>query len=135
MPRIDIELIMHHLYIAPSVKHVKQKLRKMYPHVTLLVKVELEKLLSAKFIRATKYAKWMSDIILVLKYDKYIHVCTDFLGLNKAFPKDDFSLLNIDMIVDMTMGYEMSSLMDGILDYNQIKIVLEDQEKISFTCA
>ena len=41
MPGLDTNLIMHHLSIAPGVKLVKQKLRKMHPHITLLVKVEL----------------------------------------------------------------------------------------------
>ena len=39
------------------------------------------------------------------------------------------------MIVDMTMDYEMYSLMDGFSVYKQIKITVEDQEKIAFTCA
>ena len=39
------------------------------------------------------------------------------------------------MIVDMTAGYEMYSLMDGFSSYNQIKIAPADQEKIAFTCA
>ena len=50
-------------------------------------------------------------------------------------PKDDFPLPNIDMIVDMTAGYAMYSLMDGFSGYNQIKIAPEDQEKIASTCA
>ncbi|KAH9298554.1 hypothetical protein KI387_030236, partial [Taxus chinensis] len=53
--------------------------------------------------------------------------------INKAFPKDDFPLPNIDMIVDSTAGYEMLSLMDGFFGYNQIKIVEEDKHKINFT--
>ena len=55
MPRLDTELIMHHLSIAPSVKPIKQKLRKMHPHLALLVKDELEKLLQFNFIRAIDY--------------------------------------------------------------------------------
>ena len=39
------------------------------------------------------------------------------------------------MIVDITIGYEMYSLMDGFFGYNQIKIAPEDHEKIAFTCA
>ena len=39
------------------------------------------------------------------------------------------------MIVDMTVGYAMYSLMDGFSNYNQIKIAPKDQEKIAFTCA
>ena len=78
MPGLDPNLIMHHLSIAPGIKPVKQKLRKMHPHVALLVKVELEKLLKARFIRAIDYAEWISNIVLVSKHDKSICVCTDF---------------------------------------------------------
>ena len=50
MPELDPDLIMHHLSIAPGIKPVKQKLHKMHPHVALLVKAKLEKLLKAGFI-------------------------------------------------------------------------------------
>ena len=62
-------------------------------------------------------------------------MCTDFRDVNKACPKDDFPLPNIDMIVDMTSGFKMYSLMDGFSGYNQIKSAPEDQEKTAFTCA
>ena len=78
MPGLDIELIIHNLSIAPGVKQVKKKLRKMHPHVALLVKFELEKLLKAKFIRAIDYAKWISNIIPISKHDKSICGCTNF---------------------------------------------------------
>ena len=45
MPGLDTKLIMHHLSIAPRVKFMKQKLRKMHPHVALLVNAKLGKLL------------------------------------------------------------------------------------------
>ena len=63
-----------------------------------------------------------------------IWICTDYHDLNKACPKDDFPLPNIDIIVDMIVGYEMLSLIDGFSSYNQIRIALEDQHKIDFTC-
>ena len=135
MPGLDTEVIMHHLSTTPGVKTLKKKLRKMHPHVALLVKAELEKFLKANFVRAIDYAKWISNIVPVSKHDKSIRVCTDFRDLNKACPKDDFPLPNIDMIVDMTVGYAMYSLMDGFSSYNQIKIAPEDQEKKTFTCA
>ena len=78
MPRLDPNLIMHHLSIAPGIKLVKKKLCKMHPHVALLVKVELEKILKARFIKAIDYAKWISNIVLVSKHEKYILVCIDF---------------------------------------------------------
>ena len=72
MPGLDTKLIMHHLSIAPGVKLVKQKLRKMHPHVALLVKAELEKILKANFISAIDYVEWISNIVPVSKHDKSI---------------------------------------------------------------
>ena len=72
MPGLDSNLIMHHLSIALCVKIVKQKLRKMHPHIALLVKAELEKLLGEKFIRAIDYVEWISNIVPVSKHDKTI---------------------------------------------------------------
>lgn len=107
----------------------------MHPHVALLIKVELEKLLKVGFIHSIDYVEWIFNTILVSKHDKSIRMCTDFCDLNLAYPKDDFQLPKIDMIVDMMVGYEMYSLMDGFSRHNQIKIAPEDQEKIAFTCA
>ena len=123
---LDPDLIMHHLSIAPGIKLVKQKLQKMHPHVALLVKAKLEKLLKASFIRAIDYVEWISNIVLVSKHNKSIRVCTNFYDLNLACPKDDFLLPNIDTIVHMIEGYEMYSLVDGFSGYKQIKIALED---------
>ena len=44
----------------------------------------------------------------------------DFTDLNKAYPKDSYPLLQIDL------------LMDAFSDYNQIRLDESDQEKISF---
>ena len=54
---LDTKLIMHHLSIASEVKAIKKKLRKMHPHVAILVKVELEKLLKANFISTINCAE------------------------------------------------------------------------------
>lgn len=40
MPGLDLDLIMHHLSIAPNTKNVKNNLGKMHPHVALLIKLE-----------------------------------------------------------------------------------------------
>ena len=85
----------------------------MHPHIAPLVKEELEKILGAKFIRAIDHVEWISNIVPISKHDKTIWVCIDFRDINRACPKDDFPLPNIDMIVDMTVGYEIYSLMDG----------------------
>ena len=57
----------------------------------------------------------------------------DYRDLNKASPKDDFPLPHIDVLIDSTARHEMMSFMDGFLDYNQIKMLVEDREKTAFT--
>ena len=50
----------------------------MHPHVALLVKVQIKKLLDVVFVRAIDYAKWVSNIVPISKLDKSIKVCIDF---------------------------------------------------------
>ncbi|KAA3465100.1 RNA-directed DNA polymerase-like protein [Gossypium australe] len=64
--------------------------------------------------------------ILPHKESVEIEECKD---LNKASPKDNFSLPHIDILVDSTAGYSLLSFMDGFSGYNQMKMHLEDMEK------
>jgi hypothetical protein len=124
---IDLHFIMDNLSLPLRIKPVKQKLRKMHPHIALLVKAELKKLLDVGFIRPIDYVEWLSNIVPVSKLDGNIRVSTNFRDLNKAYPKDGFPLPNIDIIVDFMIGHGMLSLMDIFYSYNQIKIVSNDQ--------
>lgn len=107
----------------------------MHPKIALLVKVELKKLLDVGFIRPINYLEWISNLVSVSKPTGGIRIYMNFQDLKKAFPKDDFPLPSIDMIVDLTIGHEMLSLMDGFFGYNQIKISPNDQHKTTFTCS
>ena len=118
MPGLDLELVVHHLNVYLDVKPIKKNLRKMHPHIALVVKKELEKMLKAGFIKPIDYAEWISNIVPVGKIDGVVRIYTDFRDLNKACPKDDFSLPNIDMIVDSTASHAMLSLMDNFSRYN-----------------
>ena len=59
-------------------------------------------------------------------------VCIDFTKLNKTCLKDNFSLPNIDLIVDATSKCELLSFMDTFFGYHQIKMHPSDSEKTSF---
>ena len=124
---------MHHLIVDPKIKPMKQKLCKMHPKVALLIKVELQKMLEEKFIWPIDYPEWVSNIFPIGKASRGILIYLEFWDLNLAFPKDDFPLPNIDIIVDLTAKHETLSLMDGFSSYNKIKIVEEDQHKMTFT--
>lgn len=73
-------------------------------------------------------------LILYLSKKKDSQICyyIDFCDLNKSCPKDDFSFPNIDMLVDVSTGHSMFSVLDGFSGYNQIKMHPHDTEKTSF---
>lgn len=47
-------------------------------------------------------------------------MCIDYMDLNKATCKDDFSLPYIDVLIDNVAGQDMYSFLNGLLGYNQI---------------
>ena len=59
-------------------------------------------------------------------------MCIDFRDLNKACPKDDFSLPHIDVIIDSATSNVMYSFMDGFSGYNQIMMAVMDKIKTAF---
>ena len=52
------------------------------------------------------------------KKNGQIRICVDFQDLNKACPKDEFPLPNVDILVDVVDCHEHFSFMDGYSGYN-----------------
>jgi hypothetical protein len=65
--------------------------------------------------------------VVVPKKDDKIRACVDFKDLNKASPKDDFSLPHIDVLVDSAAKSSTYSFMDGFSGYNLFKMDEEDK--------
>ena len=59
-------------------------------------------------------------------------MCIDFTDLNKACPKDDFTLPRIDQLVDSTSRCELLSFLDAYKGYHQINMSKDDEKKTSF---
>ena len=59
-------------------------------------------------------------------------MCVDYIGLNKACPKDPFPLSRIDQIVDSTSGCETLCFFDAYSGYHQIAMKESDQLVMSF---
>ena len=55
-----------------------------------------------------------------------------FTNLNRACPKDPFSVPKIDQLVDATYGHLRMSFLDAFQGYHQIALTAEDQEKRLF---
>ena len=132
MSRIDTDIVQHCIPTDPTMKLVKQKLRRMKPEWTLKMKEEVEKQYNARFLRVVNYPEWLANVVPVPKKDEKVRMCVDFRDLNKVSPKDDFLLPHIDVLIDNTAGHALLSFMDGFSGYNQIQMALEDLEKTSF---
>ena len=132
MPEIDISITSHYLNIDPTFKHVKQKRRKLGPERAKAVNDEVDKLLKIGSIREVQYPEWLANPVVVKKKNGKWRVCIDFTDLDKACPKDSFSLPHIDRLVEATTGHELLFFMDAFYGYNQILMNPDDQEKTSF---
>ena len=93
---------------------------------------EVQKLLAAGFIKPIQHPCWLSNIVPVKKKNGQIRCCVDFRNLSKAYLKNEFSLPNMDLLIDSGAGSAMFSLMDGFSEYNQIRMAPKDAKKIAF---
>lgn len=80
---LDLELVVHNLSIIPDVKPGKHKLYKMHLQISLLIKVELHKMLDVGVIKPVDYPEWVSNIVPIDKPTGGIIICIEFRDLNK----------------------------------------------------
>ena len=118
MPDIDPSVISHKLNVNPCLRPIKQKRRVFAPGRNNAIMEEVDKLLTANFIRKVFYPNWLANVIMVKKANGKWRMCVDFIDLNKAYPKDSFPLLRIDQLVDLTAGHKLLTFMDAFSSYN-----------------
>ena len=69
---------------------------------------------------------------MVRKTNEKWRICIDYTDLNEICPKDSFSLLKINQLVDVTSDHRLLSFIDAFAGYNQIWIASEDEEYTVF---
>jgi hypothetical protein len=118
MPGIDPSIISHKLNVNPCLRPIKQKRRIFALERNNAIMEEVDKLLTANFIREVFYPDWLANIVMVKKTNGKWRMCVDFTNLNKAYPKDSFPLPRIDQLVDSTVGHKLLMFMDAFSGYN-----------------
>ena len=132
MPGIPASIIQHHLNVDPEKKPVQQRRRIFTPKRNKAVMDEVNKLLTANFIREVHYPKWLANVVMVKKTNGKWRMWIDFTNLNQAYPKDSFPLPKIDQLVDSIVRHKLLTFMDVFSGYNQIQMAEKDQEKTAF---
>ena len=92
MPNIDPSTIYYRLNVDPSIWPIKQNRRVFAPDRNQAISNEVEKLLTAGFIRKVYYLDWLANVVMVKKPNGKWRMCVDFMDLNKVYPKDSFPL-------------------------------------------
>jgi hypothetical protein len=126
------EVIEHKLDIGPAFKPIKQKGRRYTPERRETIRLEVNRLLEAGFIRPVDYLSWLAKLVLVEKPDGSWRMCIDYTSLNKVCPKGEYPLPRICQIVDSTTSCELFSFLDAYSGYHQISLAIDDEENIVF---
>ena len=128
----DRKIIQYCLNVNLECKPVQQKRRIFASKRNKVVTEEVEKLVEANFMKEVFYPDWLANMVMVKKSNDKWRMCVDFTDLNKAYPKNSFSLPRIDQLVDSTIGHKLLSFMDAFSGYNHILMDEDNQKKTSF---
>ena len=81
----------------------------MNPKCAEVVKVELEKLLEAGFIRPVENIKWVSPITLAPKKNGKLRVCVNYKKVNDVTNKNRYPILFCDEVLEEVGSHELCS--------------------------
>ena len=102
MPGLDPGLVAHTLNVDPEAKPMAQPAKIFHTEIEGQIVKEVQKLLATGFIKPIQHLRWLSNIVLVKKMNGQIRYCVNFRNLNRVCPKDEFSLPNMDLLIDST---------------------------------
>jgi hypothetical protein len=94
------------------------------PNYITIVKHDVDKLLTANFIKPIEKATWPSPIIVVLKKNENLRICVNFIKLNVVTKKDPYSLPFTNEVINIVVRHEVYTFLYGFFRYHQISITL-----------
>src|SRR5271156_3663020 len=127
------DLFQHEIPLKSDVKPFRQKQRPINPLLAPKIQQELMKLKDAGIIQPIRHSTWVSNLVHVRKKNGDIRLCVDFINLNVASLKDNYSLPNMEAMLHKVTGCELLSMMDGFSGYNQVLVKESEKYKTAFT--
>ena len=97
-----------------------------------LIQNEVRKLLDARIIFKVRHSEWVSNLVPVRKKSREIRLCVDFRNLNHTSDKDNYPVPPMEQILQMVLGSELFSLLDGFYGYNQVLVAEVDRLETTF---
>ncbi|GFY89059.1 hypothetical protein Acr_06g0009990 [Actinidia rufa] len=109
---------------STGIGEIKGDQKKFAPECLKVIEDEVNKLIRANVVREVHYPDWLANVVVAPQKGGKWRVCVDFTDLNKACPKDSFSLPKIDLIVDATSKHEL--LKRGLYCYKVMPFELKN---------
>ncbi|XP_071700368.1 uncharacterized protein [Rutidosis leptorrhynchoides] len=102
MTRVPREIAQHRLNVNPNITPVIQKKRAMALERSKFLDDEVQRLVDAGIMNKVKYQTWVANPVMVKKADGSWRMCVDYKDINKACPKDNYPLPEIDWISNLS---------------------------------
>ena len=93
---------------------------------------QVNEMVEAGILREVKYQTWVANPVMVKKPDGSWRLCVDFKDINKACPKDNYPLPEIDWKVESLDGFKLKCFLDAYKGYHQISMKKMDEDKTAF---
>ena len=129
-PGVDSDFICHRLNVDSRCPPKKQKSHRSSNIHVKVVRKEVDKLKEVGAIKEVYYPEWLAITVVVKKKNGKWRICVDFTDLNKACPKDLFSVPKIDQLVDAMFGHSKVSFLDTFQGYHQIALPQRTRRKL-----
>lgn len=111
---------------------VKEKPRRIPPHLLDELRDHLRKLLAAGIIEESK-SPWSSPVVLVRKKSGELRLCVDYRKINLQTKKDSYAIPTIEQLLDMLGGASWFVTLDLTSGFHQIGMEEAHKERTAFT--
>ncbi|XP_071699941.1 uncharacterized protein [Rutidosis leptorrhynchoides] len=132
MTGVPRDIAEHRLNVNPSLIPVRQKKWHMALDRSDWLCAEVDNLVRANILREVRYQTWVANPVLVKKADGSWRMCVNFKDINKACPKDNYPLPEIDWKVESLSGFRYKCFLDAYKGYHQILMAVGDEDKTPF---
>ncbi|XP_030595617.1 uncharacterized protein LOC115787179 [Archocentrus centrarchus] len=127
-----VKSFVHKVKLDPSVKPVRQKLRRLPFAVRAPVAAELDRLLKAGVIEQIDASPWVSPIVVTGRKTGGIRLCADLREPNKAVITDCYPLPHVDELFVSLQGATLFSTIDLANAYYQLPLHEDSRDLTAF---
>ena len=110
---------------------IKQKYRRIPPHLFEAVKAEIQKMLENGVIRPS-FSPYSSPLSIAIKKDGTPRICLDFRKINNITKRDAKAIPSVDEMIDLLYGKTTFSSLDLVQGFHQQELEESSKQYTAF---